>query len=120
VTYNLPGNGGSVKVTVGAGFSFDPKTGQVVATTSAYLHNLVADINSVRQNAQTFKTGGATLVVKAEGVISPTKGNNGVGNGQDPPPPGNPPPNDGPGTGPGSPGRGGGPNHRTVSHQRSP
>src|SRR5258706_4292571 len=30
VTYNLPGNTGSVKVTVGAGFSFDPKTGQVV------------------------------------------------------------------------------------------
>ena len=33
------------------------------------------------------------------------KGNNGVGNGEDPQPPGNPPVNDGPGTGPGSPGR---------------
>jgi hypothetical protein len=33
-----------------------------------------------------------------------TKGNNGVGNGIDPPPPGNPPVNDGPGTGPGNPG----------------
>jgi len=32
------------------------------------------------------------------------KGNNGVGNGEDPPPPGNPPVNDGPGTGPGNPG----------------
>lgn len=32
------------------------------------------------------------------------KGNNGVGNGEDPQPPGNPPINDGPGTGPGSPG----------------
>ena len=32
------------------------------------------------------------------------KGNNGVGNGEDPQPPGNPPVNDGPGTGPGSPG----------------
>jgi len=32
------------------------------------------------------------------------KGNNGVGNGIDPPPPGNPPVNDGPGTGPGNPG----------------
>ena len=31
-------------------------------------------------------------------------GNNGVGNGIDPPPPGNPPLNDGPGTGPGNPG----------------
>jgi hypothetical protein len=32
------------------------------------------------------------------------KGNNGVGNGLDPQPPGNPPINDGSGTGPGSPG----------------
>jgi hypothetical protein len=32
------------------------------------------------------------------------KGNNGVGNGIDPQPPGNPPINDGPGTGPGNPG----------------
>lgn len=32
------------------------------------------------------------------------KGNNGVGNGEDPQPPGNPPVNDGPGTAPGNPG----------------
>jgi hypothetical protein len=32
-------------------------------------------------------------------------GNNGVGNGQDPQPPGNPPLNDGAGTGPGNPGK---------------
>jgi hypothetical protein len=32
------------------------------------------------------------------------KGNNGVGNGVDPPPPGNPPINDAAGTGPGNPG----------------
>lgn len=32
------------------------------------------------------------------------KGNNGVGNGPDPQPPGNPPINDAPGTGPGNPG----------------
>ena len=36
------------------------------------------------------------------------KGNNGVGNGIDPQPPGNPPINDGPGTGPGRPGNRGG------------
>ena len=36
------------------------------------------------------------------------KGNNGVGNGVDPQPPGNPPINDGPGTGPGNPGNRGG------------
>lgn len=33
------------------------------------------------------------------------KGNNGVGNGFDPQPPGNPPVNDGPGSGPGNPNR---------------
>jgi hypothetical protein len=33
------------------------------------------------------------------------KGNNGVGNGEDPQPPGNPPINDGPGTSPGQPGK---------------
>ena len=39
-------------------------------------------------------------------------GNNGVGNGVDPQPPGNPPINDGPGTGPGNPGnKGGTPGH---------
>jgi hypothetical protein len=38
------------------------------------------------------------------------KGNNGVGNGIDPQPPGNPPINDGPGTSPGNPGNRGGPN----------
>ena len=32
------------------------------------------------------------------------KGNNGVGNGEDPQPPGDPKVNDGPGTGPGNPG----------------
>lgn len=36
------------------------------------------------------------------------KGNNGVGNGLDPQPPGNPPINDGVGTGPGNPGNRGG------------
>ncbi|WP_083754440.1 hypothetical protein [Bradyrhizobium murdochi] len=40
------------------------------------------------------------------GAISASgaRGNNGVGNGIDPQPPGNPPINDGPGTGPGNPG----------------
>ena len=36
--------------------------------------------------------------------VSPVKGNNGVGNGEDPQPPGNPRINDGPGTSPGHPG----------------
>jgi len=113
VNYNLPHNGGSVRVLVPAGFSFNPATGQVVATSQAFLQNIVADINTVRQNAQVFKAGASTVVVKPEGTISPTagKGNNGVGNGIDPQPPGNPPVNDGPGTGPGNPGNKGGNGH---------
>jgi hypothetical protein len=43
-------------------------------------------------------------------AVGSTKGNNGVGNGEDPQPPGNPPINDGPGTGPGNPGNRGGAN----------
>ena len=41
---------------------------------------------------------------KAASSGTKTKGNNGVGNGLDPQPPGNPRINDGPGTGPGNPG----------------
>jgi len=100
VIYNLPNNGGSIKVTVPAGSYFDPVTGTVKTGSLAS----GTDINTVRNNAMVFKFGGATIVVKPQSTITPTKGNNGVGNGQDPPPPGNPPVNDGPGTGPGNPG----------------
>ena len=113
VNYNLPGNGGDIKVTVQPGQTFDPATGKVVATATNpdFLNNRIADINTVKQNAQVFKAGGATIVVKGEAEsVSPTqpKGNNGVGNGVDPQPPGNPPVNDGPGTSPGNPGNKGG------------
>jgi hypothetical protein len=106
VTYNLPQNGGSVKVSVPAGASFDSATGQVVPTTDSYLQNIIADVDTVRNNAQVFKADKASVIVKPESMVSPTKGNNGVGNGVDPAPPGNPPVNDGPGTGPGDPGKG--------------
>lgn len=111
VNYNLPGNGGDIKVTILAGQTFDPALGTVVPTTAAYLQNLIADITTVKKNAEVFKAGGATIVVKPDGnTLSPSKpkGNNGVGNGIDPQPPGNPPINDGPGTGPGNPGNKGG------------
>ena len=110
VNYNLPGNQGSVQVDVSAGQSFDPATGTVVPTTAEYLANSIADIDTVKMNAEVFKTGGATVVVKADQKVSPTtpNGNNGVGNGVDPQPPGNPPINDGPGTSPGNPGNKGG------------
>lgn len=106
VIFNLPGNKGSVNVTINAGQSFDPSTGTVVTTTASHLQNIIADVNAVQANAQVFKAGGATIVVKPQEATSPTtpRGNNGVGNGVDPQPPGNPPVNDGPGTGPGSPG----------------
>lgn len=108
INYNQPGNQGSIKVSIPQGSTFDPATGTVVSTSSQYLQNLIADVNTVKQNAQVFKAGHATIVVKPESYISPTKGNNGVGNGVDPQPPGHPPINDGPGTGPGNPGNKGG------------
>jgi hypothetical protein len=42
--------------------------------------------------------------IAQSGAAPVVKGNNGVGNGLDPQPPGNPPINDGPGTSPGNPG----------------
>jgi hypothetical protein len=74
--FNLPGNGGSVKATVEAGFSFDPATGKVVPTTSAYLQNIIADVTAVKDNARTFKIGRATLVVDhtEDDDITPTHG----------------------------------------------
>jgi hypothetical protein len=50
-----------------------------------------------------FASSGSGLADR-EGEEFKTKGNNGVGNGEDPQPPGNPPVNDGPGTSPGNPG----------------
>lgn len=50
-----------------------------------------------------LSTSMASPAIAASGGGGP-KGNNGVGNGYDPQPPGNPPVNDGPGTGPGNPG----------------
>jgi hypothetical protein len=111
INYNLPGNKGSVKVSIPQGYSFNPATGTVVPTSPQFLQNIIADVNTVKENAQTFKAGGATIVVKPEAFVTPTKpdhGNNGVGNGVDPQPPGNPPVNDGPGTSPGNPGNKGG------------
>ncbi len=104
VIFNLPGNKGSIKVTVPAQYSFNPATGTVVLTATASLKPVITDVQTVRENAKVFKEGGATVVVKPQGVLSQTKGNNGVGNGVDGQPPGNPPVNDGPGTGPGNPG----------------
>ena len=53
-----------------------------------------------------LSTGMSSSAIAASGSV---QGNNGVGNGVDPQPPGNPPINDGSGTGPGDPGNRGGP-----------
>src|SRR6266436_433878 len=112
VIYNLPNNGGTIKVTVPAGSYFDPVSGTVKVGSLAS----GTDIDTVRNNAMVFKFSGATIVVKPQPTVTPTKGNNGVGNGIDPPPPGNPPVNDGPGTGPGNPGN----RHHGNSAPRNP
>jgi hypothetical protein len=110
INYNLPGKQGSVRVTIPTGYSFDPATQTVVPTTSDYLQNIIADINTTRNNAKAFKVNGANLVVRPTEEVSPSRprANNGVGNGIDPQPPGHPPINDGPGTGRGNPGNRGG------------
>jgi len=111
MNYNVPGNQGSIRVSIPAGYTFDPVSQTVVPTNAAYLQNIIAHVDTTRRNAETYKVQRALIVVKPEGGdISPhiPKGNNGVGNGVDPQPPGNPPINDGPGTGPGNPGNKGG------------
>ena len=57
-------------------------------------------VQDPKRMAYFIKKGFTFLCIK---VIA-AKGNNGVGNGIDPAPPGNPPVNDGPGAGPGNPG----------------
>lgn len=63
VTCNLPDNGGSLQVPVGAGYSLDPSTGNVIPTTSAFLKNTLGDFQAVRDNARNFKIGRGGIVV---------------------------------------------------------
>jgi hypothetical protein len=91
-----------------AGSSFDPTTKALAPTDQGVFTMVAADMDAVRKNGRSIKKESGYVMVKLDEKVSPTKGNNGVGNGQDPAPPGNPPPNDGPGTGPGNPGNKGG------------
>jgi hypothetical protein len=79
VNYNTPANGGSIKVVVSEGYSFDPATGQVVPTTPEYLQNLQAHIDTVKNNAKTFRAGRGRVVVKPTEVLSPTTGSQASG-----------------------------------------
>jgi hypothetical protein len=71
---------------------FLKKCGRFAAVTPPTITMLLS--TSLRSNA----------IAKSRGDKSHVKGNNGVGNGYDPQPRGNPPINDGLGTGPGNPG----------------
>ncbi|HTL55848.1 MAG TPA: HYR domain-containing protein [Candidatus Limnocylindrales bacterium] len=58
VNYNASATSGTVKATVPAGYSFDPTTGIVVPTTSTYLQNLIADIDTVKNTRRPLKSPG--------------------------------------------------------------
>lgn len=83
INWNKPGNGGSIQVTVAAGFTFDPNTGTVVPTNPSYLTNIIAHIITTENNAEVFKIGKATLVVKPEKVVSPHGHDDDQGHGDD-------------------------------------
>ena len=65
----------------------------------------VASIAASKESLAISSTKARAFAPAQEKAVS-EHGNNGVGNGIDPAPPGNPKPNDGPGTGPGNPGNG--------------
>ena len=64
--------------------------------------NIIWTVLATDQSGNTATAKGSVLVANPSNNRG--KGNNGVGNGQDPQPPGNPPVNDGAGTSPGNPG----------------
>jgi len=99
-------------VIVPGGYALDPATRHLAAINSEFMASFNQDIGAVRDNARALKMDSGTVMARLgkDKTVSPTKGNNGVGNGVDPQPPGNPPVNDGPGTGPGNPGNKGGAN----------
>ncbi len=66
-----------------------------------YVQTIAPSVESI----EVASTKARSLAVSKESPVS-QHGNNGVGNGEDPAPPGNPKPNDGPGTSPGNPGNG--------------
>lgn len=73
-----------------------------VADSGGVGNNIVWTVLATDQSGNTATANGSVLVVTPSS--SSGQGNNGVGNGQDPQPLGNPPVNDGPGTSPGNPG----------------
>lgn len=72
-----------------------------VADSGGVGDNIIWTVIATDQSGNTATAEGHVIVGNPSG--SGEKGNNGVGNGQDPQPPGNPPVNDGQGTAPGNP-----------------
>jgi len=85
---------------VGLGLKVEAASPAQVAFTALLTSTAVSPSSSTNVDA-----GAPTDVASSTPKV---KGNNGVGNGVDPQPPGNPPINDGPGTSPGNPGNKGG------------
>lgn len=109
MNYESADGAGPVKVTVPAGGSLNPATRRVAMTGRDEFPELAVHVADVARNAGSLHAGVAVVGARPDDTsMSPTHGNNGVGNGVDPAPPGNPPVNDGSGTGPGNPGNKGG------------
>ncbi len=73
-----------------------------IANSGGVGDNIVWTVLATDQSGNTATAKGSVLVANPSNARG--KGNNGVGNGQDPQPPGNPPINDGAGSSPGNPG----------------
>jgi hypothetical protein len=78
----------------------DEQSRRAFLKTAAYAAPLILSLKAEPAFASYGSGNGVGHYGPGKGV----KGNNGVGNGWDPQPPGNPPINDGPGSGPGNPG----------------
>jgi len=75
VAYNPPGNGSPVSVSVPAGFSSNPATGEAVVASRTLLQNITPDLQAVRNNDAAFNAR-QTTVVEHDGSgdkMSPTQ-----------------------------------------------
>ncbi|MEO7299478.1 MAG: FecR domain-containing protein [Verrucomicrobiota bacterium] len=108
VAARAKGNAAPETVVLNAGESWTPGSpvGPAPRQLLEFYRAQSASANRGIENAISHAAAPAIPVLEQH--VSPRHGNNGVGNGIDPQPPGNPPINDGPGTGPGNPGNQGG------------
>jgi hypothetical protein len=74
INYNSPQRVGSVQAEVPEGFTFDPASRQVRATTSDCLRNFAGDVHTVRENAKACCGGSGEHCEEPRCPISPTHG----------------------------------------------